>query len=267
MDLNQLGYYQICPVLTTYKEIYFNDDFRWLTFDIDIGIVKDDIIKFLNVLIYKMLLQILVSIKEETVIERSGRSLKNFENQFNMLIWKIFPSTEYNIKLVANAWVRLIGIYNKFIEIAKNYPYLAENIELTKRIFRINPVSIELVIPIIFINKNTSSVECVTIVPEKHSHKTTRMMSIFNYFILDYMRGNSLNLTGIHEISYEQDVISKNFLYHYYMIPQMLYGEASRFFSSLQNNREPNKDFCPSCSFNNQCDIKKISNRILVTNG
>lgn len=261
VTINDLTNYLICPNISRYSDR--NKHFKWNTFDLSLLEFKDDIVKFIAIATNELLLDILIYSKEEVIVPRPEKSLQYYESKFNNVIWDYFEMNPENIKLAAHGWVRLLEIYKKIIEITKDYSHAAENIDFNKRIFGDEPISISVRVPLLLMNKD-GTCDCLYILPLASRHASTKLMSMYNYFVLEYLKECNLKVKKIHEISYDQNIVSKNFSYSNYLYNEYLLTFGKKYFEGLQNGRYANLAYCPNCPYINKCNYTQLTHKIVL---
>jgi hypothetical protein len=255
LTINQVSNHLLCPILSSAKDINISS-LSWPTFDVVLDSLKDDYLRFLNVLVYITLLELLKEGSDNVVLYKDERPLQKQEKKFNTLIWNIFPSnTEHQI-LAAKAWVKLVLIYKKIVKISSNYSYAATNLVFTKRIFRDNPQIVGVTLPILFGNQD--GLDALIIVPENNRLKGSYQYSLYNYFLIDYLIESGVKIGKFIEISYDRDGITSNFKIVEYGFFNDFFKTKNAFFDNLVEPKRPNINYCHNCFYENKCNLRVI---------
>lgn len=247
ITVNDLNNYLICPHILKFQDR--NNYWRWSTFDIDINQYITDLPRYIAILTYRILLDILSNCEYEVTIKRPEKSLQYYESEFNESIWKYFEINNENIKTTANGWIRLFEIYKKIIELSNSYDYLAENITFSKRIFRNNPISVKSEIPVIFANTKSACCDLLLILPLNAVQ--TKGISLYNSLVLDYIKEVKLKINTVHIINIDELKVVKTFDYKSTVISNLFD------ISNIENGKAANLALCQNCIYGSRCGNEK----------
>lgn len=247
---NQLGYYALCPILTKYKDVFLKDSLNWYSYDFDELEVRNDISRYIAVITYKLLLELLDKLKANT------NYLPIIERKYNSLLWEVFLDSESNIRLAANGWVRLNLLIQKILKLVGKYEFVVANVSYNKRVFRTNPISIKGIIPLILTKKDYIDILLI--------NPSDNYLNIDSYMALDFLEEQGFKINTVITLGYDYKIVNKQ-IHESWDIPvASFYRVKNSFFESLSNESLANKFFCNHCPYNKKCGTQQLSEKIIL---
>ncbi len=240
---NDLALDGICSNALAYKDRFIEFSDTLPKYNLELAHIKDYPELYLNVLVYKCM---------EEYLKDLSIDLKSLEGLYNGYTSGLVGDV-ISVPLLAKGWMRLVGVYNKVFDIFKDYDLAYTNIEFSKSTKLRKTFHFK--IDALLMNKDSSDVTLMTIVPTNYSHITGHVSNnVDTLFALDYICEADLNLTRIVEVSYGRDFRDDKINVRNIYLKTLVREAVTKILKDADNSRI-NTFYCVRCPYNKKCTL------------